>query len=865
MSDSDNKPTLGRKPLGLKRSVEAGEVKQTFSHGRTNKVVVEVKRRKLIGKPGAPEGGAPEPVAAAAPAPVAAAPAPAPRPVAPPPRPSAPAGETPQERVARLQREAEEARLAVLEEQTRREIEERQRAAEEERRRAEENRKAAEAEAAAAVAAAAAPAPAPAAPAEAAPAAEAAPVAQAAPAAAEPAPAPAAKAETPAAPAPRRFTPVAAPKRPEPAPKKPAHPTRDKGADQRRHAGKLTVSKALNEDEGARARSLAALKRAREKERRAHFAGQSQPREKQVRDVIVPEAITVQELANRMAEKGADLVKALFKLGMMVTVNQTIDQDTAELLVEEFGHNIQRVSESDVDIDTAEDVDAPETLKTRPPVVTIMGHVDHGKTSLLDALRGTDVVRGEAGGITQHIGAYQIKTKSGDLITFLDTPGHEAFTEMRQRGANVTDIVVLVAAGDDGIMPQTIEAIRHTRAAGVPMIVAITKSDKPEYNPQKIRERLLEHEIVVEAMSGDVQDVEVSAKTGAGLDQLIEKILLQAELMELRANPDRPAEATVVEAKLDKGKGPLATVLITRGTLKVGDILVVGTQSGRVRAMLDDKGRQVKAAPPALPVEVLGIGGVPMAGDTLTVVESEARAREVAAFRQERATAKRTTSAPTSLENMFSALSAKQSVIEYPVVIRADVQGSTEAIINALNRLSNDEIKVRVLQSGVGAITESDVSLAQASGAPIIGFNVRPNAKARELIERQKVRLKYFDVIYHLTDDVAKEMAGIWGPERIEHVVGRAEVKEVFPAGKRDKAAGLLVVEGYIKKGISARLTRNDVIVSQTTIASLRRFKDDVAEVRAGLECGVVLQDTNDIRAGDHLEVFEVEERERTL
>ncbi len=846
MSDSENKPTLGRKPLGLKRSVEAGEVKQTFSHGRTNKVVVEVKRRKLIGKPGSPEAAVPEAAPAPAPAPVAA---PAPKPAAPAPRPAAPAGETPQERVARLQREAEEARLAVLEEQTRREQEERQRAIEEERRRAEENRKAAEEAAAAAAAAEAAPAPV-----EAEPAAVEEPAAEA--------PAAEARAE---APAPRRFTPVAAPKRPEPAAKKPAHPQRDKAGDQRRHAGKLTVSKALNEDEGARARSLAALKRAREKERRAHFAGQSQPREKQVRDVVVPEAITVQELANRMAEKGADLVKALFKMGMMVTVNQTIDQDTAELLVEEFGHNIQRVSESDVDIDTAEDVDAPETLKARPPVVTIMGHVDHGKTSLLDALRGTDVVRGEAGGITQHIGAYQIKTKGGDLITFLDTPGHEAFTEMRQRGANVTDIVVLVVAGDDGIMPQTIEAIRHTRAAGVPMIVAITKADKPEFNPQRIRERLLEHEVVVEAMSGDVQDVEVSAKSGAGLDNLIEKILLQAELMELKANPDRAAEATVVEAKLDKGKGPLATVLITRGTLKVGDILVVGTQSGRVRAMLDDKGRQVKAAPPALPVEVLGIGGVPMAGDTLTVVESEARAREVAAFRQERATAKRTASAPTSLENMFSALSAKQAVIEYPVVIRADVQGSTEAIINALNRLSNDEIKVRVLQSGVGAITESDVSLAQASGAPIIGFNVRPNAKARELIERQKVRLKYFDVIYHLTEDVAKEMAGIWGPERIEHVVGRAEVKEVFPAGKRDKAAGLLVVEGYIKKGISARLTRNDVIVSQTTIASLRRFKDDVPEVRAGLECGVVLQDTNDIRPGDHLEVFEVEERERTL
>ncbi|MCZ8322834.1 MAG: translation initiation factor IF-2 [Novosphingobium sp.] len=833
MSD-DNKPTLGRKPLGLKTSVQAGEVKQTFSHGRTNKVVVEVKRRKLIGKPGEAPVAAPPPPPP--PAPVAAPP--------PPPRPAA-STETPQERVARLQREAEEARLATLEEQTRREQEERLKAQEEERRRAEQNRKV-EAEGAAAP-------PPPAAP-------EVEPEATDADdgEAAEEAP-------RGGAPAPRRFTPVAPPKRPEPAVKKPAHPTRDrKGGDERR-SGKLTVTRALNEDEGARARSLAALKRAREKERRAHFAGQSQPREKQVRDVVVPEAITVQELANRMAEKGADLVKALFKMGMMVTVNQTIDQDTAELLVEEFGHNIQRVSESDVDIDTSEDVDAAETLKTRPPVVAIMGHVDHGKTSLLDALRGTDVVKGEAGGITQHIGAYQIKTKGGDLVTFLDTPGHEAFTEMRMRGANVTDIVVLVVAGDDGIMPQTIEAINHTKAAGVPMIVAITKSDRDEFNAQKIRERLLEHEVIVEAMSGDVQDVEVSAKTGAGLDTLIEKILLQAELLELKANPDRAADATVIEAKLDKGKGPLATVLITRGTLKVGDIFVVGTHSGRVRAMHDDKGRQIKEAPPALPVEVLGLGGVPMAGDVLTVVESEARAREVAAFRQEKATAKRTTSAPASLENMFSALSAKQAVIEYPVVIKADVQGSTEAIVNALNRLSNDEIKVKVLSSGVGAITESDVSLASASNAPIIGFNVRPNAKARELVDRNKTRMKYFDVIYHLTEDVAKEMAGIWGPERIENVVGRAEVKEVFPAGKRDKAAGLLVLEGGIRKGLFARLTRQDVIVSKTTIASLRRFKDDVPEVRAGLECGVVLQDTNDIKPGDMLEVFEVEERERTL
>ena len=853
MSDSDKKPTLGRRPLGLKTSVEAGEVKQTFSHGRTNKVVVEVKRRKLMPRAGGPEAA---PAAAPAPEPVVARAAPA-APPAPPPAAPAASRETRQELQARLLREAEEARLAALEAANRREQEERQRAVDEERRRAEENRKVEEAPAPAATE----PQPEPAA--EAAPPVETPAAAPAAPAFVEEQPAPSANtgSATPA-PAPRRFTPVAPVKRPEP-PKKPQQ--RDKNAVDRRQAGKLTVTRALNEDEGARARSLAALKRAREKERRAHYAGQQHQREKQVRDVIVPEAITVQELANRMAEKAADLVKALFKMGMMVTINQTIDQDTAELLVTEFGHNIQRVNESDVDIDTAADVDADETLKTRPPVVAIMGHVDHGKTSLLDALRGTDVVRGEAGGITQHIGAYQIKTKGGDYVTFLDTPGHEAFTEMRMRGANVTDIVILVVAGDDGLMPQTIEAINHTKAAGVPMIVAITKSDKPEFNPQKIRERLLEHEIIVEEMSGDVQDVEVSAKTGAGLDELIEKILLQAELMELKANPDRAAEATVIEAKLDKGKGPLATVLINRGTLRVGDILVVGTQSGRVRAMLDDKGRQVKAAPPALPVEVLGIGGVPMAGDTLTVVENEARAREVAAYRQEKATAKRTTTAPSSIENMFSALAAKNTVIEYPLVVKADVQGSTEAIVNALNRISTDEIKVRILNSGVGAITESDVMLAQASGAPIVGFNVRPNAKARELIERNKVRLKYHDVIYQLTDDIRSEMAGELGPERIETVVGRAEIKEVFPAGKKDKAAGLLVLEGYIRKGINARLTRNDVIVSKTVIASLRRFKDDVPEVRAGLECGVVLQDTNDIKPGDMLEVFEVEERERTL
>ena len=847
MSDSDKKT---RKPLGLKRSVEAGEVKQTFSHGRTNKVAVEVKRRRKLVKP----GETPEPAAAPAPAPAPTpAPEPAPAPVAkakPPVKKPAASDESRQERQARLLREAEEARLAMLEEANRREQEEKQTALEDEKRRAEDNRKAEEEAKKQAAEDAKR---------EAAEAEEAAKQPEPAADASEPE-AEAASAD-PAAPAPRQFTPV---KRPEP--KRPEKKPRvDKAAERkdRRKGGKLTVNKALNEDEGARARSLAALKRAREKEKRAHYSGKAQPREKQVRDVIVPEAITVQELANRMAEKGADLVKALFNMGSPVTVNQTIDQDTAELLVEEFGHNIERVSEADVDIDLSTDVDPEETLKPRPPVVTIMGHVDHGKTSLLDALRGTDVTGGEAGGITQHIGAYQIKTKGGDMVTFLDTPGHEAFSEMRARGAVVTDIVILVVAADDGLMPQTIEAINHTKSAGVPMIVAINKMDKPEANPQKVRERLLEHEIIVEAMSGDVQDVEVSAKEKTGLDELIEKITLQAELMELKARPDRDAEAVVIEAKLDKGKGPLATVLVNRGTLKRGDVFVVGTQSGKVRALHDDKGKQVKEAGPAMPVEVLGLSGVPSAGDVLAVVENEARAREVSGYRQEKATENRTALAPTNFDTMFNSLTSE--VIEFPLVVKADVQGSVEAIITALGNLSNDEIKVRVLHAGVGAITESDVTLAAASGAPIIGFNVRPNPKARKQMAQDTVELKYYDVIYHLTDEIAKEMAGELGPERIETVVGRAQVKEVFPAGKKDKAAGLLVEEGTIRKGLFARLTREDVIVSATTIASLRRFKDDVDEVRAGLECGVVLEDTNDIKPGDQLEVFEVEERERTL
>ena len=838
MSETSDKPKLGtRAPLGLKRTVETGKVKQSFSHGRSNTVVVEVKKRRILGRPGEAEAPKPEPVQE--PAPVAKAPQPA----APAPKPAPRPSDDPtarRELQERLLREAEEARLAALEEARRREDNQAKAATEDEKRRAEDNRRAeeeakqkAEEEARQKAEEEARPAP-----------------TQAQPAA----PAPAADEDEDRRPGHAR------PKHPGAKRPEPARPARGRD-DHRRERGKLTVTRALDDEGDARARSLAALRRAREKERRAHM--QSGPAAKQVRDVVVPEAITVQELANRMAERGADLVKALFKMGTPVTITETIDQDTAELLIEEFGHRIVRVSESDIDIQAESDVDAAETLRPRPAVVTIMGHVDHGKTSLLDAIRGADVVSGEAGGITQHIGAYQVSLPDKSKVTFLDTPGHEAFTEMRARGANVTDIVILVVAADDGLKPQTIEAINHTKAAGVPMIVAINKIDKPGANPQKVREELLQHEIVVEDMGGDVQDVEVSALKKTNLDKLLEAINLQAEILELKANPDRPAEGAVVEAKLDKGRGPLATVLVQRGTLRVGDVFVAGPIAGKVRAMIDDKGRQVKEAAPSFPVEVLGLSGVPSAGDTLTVVENESRAREVAAYRQSLLDRKRTTTAPVNLENMFA--SKASTTMEFPLVVKADVQGSVEAIVGALARISTEDIRARVLHAAVGGITESDVVLASASKAPIIGFNVRPNAKAREIAERNGVEFRYYDVIYHLTDWIKQAMAGELGPEIVETVLGRAEIKEVFPAGKKDKAAGLLVLEGVIRKGLHARLTRDDVIVSKTTIASLRRFKDDVSEVRAGLECGVLLADTNDIKPGDHLEVFEVEERERTL
>ena len=835
MTDQSDKPKLGtRPPLGLKRTVETGKVKQSFSHGRSNTVVVEVKKRRILGKP----GEAPAPVVEA-PAPVVAAPAPAPR-AAPAPTPvqRRPADDISSRRELqeRLLREADESRMSSLEEARRRDDRAKVDQTEDEKRRAEDNRKAEEAAAVEAARIAAMP-----------PEPDAAPAADAQPEEAVPGDDRVY----------RKPGPVQVVKRPDP-----VRPARGKMGDDRRPAGKLTVTRALAGEEDNRTRSLAALRRAREKEKRAHAS--SGPSAKQFREVVVPESITVQELANRMAERGGDLIKSLFKMGLPSTQADVIDQDTAELLVTEYGHTIKRVSESDVDIDSAADVDADATLVTRSPVVTIMGHVDHGKTSLLDAIRGASVQSGEAGGITQHIGAYQVTLPDKSKITFLDTPGHEAFSEMRQRGANVTDIVVLVVAADDGLRPQTIEAINHTKAAGVPMIVAINKIDKPEAKPQKVREELLQHEIVVEDMGGEVQDVEISALKKLGLDKLLAAIEAQAELLELKANPDRAAEATVIEAKLDKGRGPLATVLVQRGTLKVGDVFVAGAVSGKVRAMHDDQGRPVKVAGPSLPVEVLGLGAVPSAGDPFTVVENEARAREVAAYRQGLRDTKRTTSAPMSVENMFA--DKASTMIEFPIVVKADVQGSAEAIVNALNRLSTDEIKVRILNSGVGAITESDVTLASASGAPIIGFNVRPNAKAREIATRHKVELRYYDVIYHLTDWAKGAMAGELGPEIVETVVGKAEIRDVFSAGKHGKAAGLLVVEGIIRKALKARITRDDVITYTGEIASLRRFKDDVAEVRAGLECGVTFtQNFIDLKAGDYLETYEVEERARTL
>ncbi|MFD1480685.1 translation initiation factor IF-2 [Paracoccus nototheniae] len=645
-------------------------------------------------------------------------------------------------------------------------------------------------------------------------------------------------------------------------------PDRDKAAkvktDDSRRGGKLSLNQALNGEAG-RPRSMAAMKRKQERTRQKAM-GQSVRPEKQVRDVRLPETIVVQELANRMAERAADVVKSLMKMGMMVTINQPIDADTAEMVIEEFGHKVVRVSDRDVEqvIDSVGDKD--EDLVTRPPIITIMGHVDHGKTSLLDALRKANVVSGEAGGITQHIGAYQVTTDSGAVLSFLDTPGHAAFTSMRARGANVTDIVVLVVAADDAVMPQTIEAINHAKAAKVPMIVAINKIDKPSADPQKVRTDLLQHEVVVEAMSGDVQDVEVSAKTGQGLDTLLEAIALQAEILELKANPNRAAQGAVIEAQLDVGRGPVATVLVQHGTLRRGDIFVVGEQWGKVRALINDKGERVDEAGPSVPVEVLGLNGTPEAGDVLNVVDTEAQAREIGEFRAQQTKDKRAAAgAATTLEQLMAKAKADVSVSELAVVVKADVQGSAEAIVQALEKVGNDEVRVRVLHYGVGAITESDIGLAEASGAPVIGFNVRANAPARNAANQKGVEIRYYSIIYNLVDDIKAAASGMLSNEIRENFIGYAAIKEVFKVTGIGKVAGCLVTEGVARRSAGVRLLRDNVVVHEGTLKTLKRFKDEVKEVQSGQECGMAFENYDDIRPGDVIEIFEREEVERTL
>ncbi len=633
---------------------------------------------------------------------------------------------------------------------------------------------------------------------------------------------------------------------------------------QRRRGGKMTVSDALS-DRDERMRSLASVRRARERERKAARGGAGLETQKIIRDVIIPETIVVQELANRMAERGVDVIRTLMKLGVMANVNQTIDGDTAELVTTEFGHRVRRVSESDIEFGLKGEDDEVSVLQSRAPVVTVMGHVDHGKTSLLDALRETDVASGEAGGITQHIGAYQVELSGGDKITFLDTPGHEAFSAMRARGATVTDIVVLVVAADDGIMPQTVEAINHAKEAGSPIIVAINKMDKPEADPGRVRQELLNHEMVVEEMGGDILSIELSAKERTNLDKLEEAILLQSEVLELRANPDRAAEGVIIEAKIDRGRGPVATILVQRGTLQVGDVFVAGGEWGRVRALVDDHGQSIESAGPSVPVEVLGLTGAPEAGDEFSVVDSEARAREVAEFRQRRARAMKVAKPERgTLEEMFERISSGETK-EFPVVIKADVQGSLEAIVGGLEKMSTDEVRARILHGGVGGINESDVTLAQASGALVIGFNVRANAQARELARREGVEIRYYSVIYDVTNDVKAVLSGMLAPAIKENFLGNAEVLQTFGITKVGRVAGCLVTEGTVKKGAGVRLLRDNVVIHEGSLSTLKRFKDDVAEVRAGLECGVQFENYQDVQAGDVVEAYEIQEVARTL
>ena len=819
MSDTD-----GKKPLGLSGGARSGQVKQSFARGRTKNVVVETKRKRVM---------APKPAAQTAAQQAASGS-------------KGKAGATDAEMERRLRalqlakaREAEEAEKREAAEREAQEARERRRAEAEAKEREEKEReellkqKAEEDERRKREAEEARNRPAD------------------------------AVANAPAADKPdrsRNLGPDAKPGGRDAPRRRDDDSGKPRGGERR--GGKLTVNQALRGGEG-RTRSLASMRRKQERQRRG--GGPAQPQEKVTRTVQLPEAIMVSELANRMSERVADVVKALMQNGMMVTQTQTIDADTAELLIEEFGHKVQRVSASDVEQAIEVGEDREEDLKPRAPVITIMGHVDHGKTSLLDAIRKTRVVSGEAGGITQHIGAYQVE-QGGSTLTFLDTPGHAAFTSMRARGAQVTDIVVLVVAADDAVMPQTIEAINHAKAAEVPMIVAINKIDLPAADPDKVRTDLLQHEVIVEKMSGEVQDVEVSAQTGQGLDQLLEAIALQAEILELQANPERRAIGAVVEAQLDVGRGPVATVLVQNGTLKQGDIFVVGEQWGKVRAMENDQGKRVKEAGPSVPVEVLGLNGTPEAGDVLNVVQSEAQAREIAEFRQQEAKDKRAAlGAATTLDQLLAQAKANEDVSELPILVKADVQGSNEAIIQAMEKIGNDEVRVRVLHSGVGAITESDIGLAEASGAPVIGFNVRANAPARAAANQKGVEIRYYSVIYDLVDDVKAAASGLLSAEIKENFIGYAEIREVFRVTGVGNVAGCLVTEGVARRSAGVRLLRDNVVIHEGTLKTLKRFKDEVKEVQSGQECGMAFENYDDIRQGDVIEIFEREEVERTL
>lgn len=880
MTDNKDDKTIsvaGKKTLTLKPSgVQQGTVRQDMGRGRTKAVVVETRKRR----PSRPEDERP-PIQPVTPAPRVAEQAPVRQQPSPPPRPEPQRPRvgvvlnqlSPEEVEARRRaladaqvREAEDARRRAEEEARRKVEEEARRKAEEEariqREKEEAERKAAaeargetvEAEAAAPVAAA-----------EAAPAAPRPAVARpATPAAATPAPAgvrgrreidedDSRGPRGAGAPVRGKVT------RPEPA-KVPARPKGDEG----RRQGKLTLTTASTDEDGAqRGRSLASIRRRQEKFKRSMM---QETREKISREVILPETITIQELSQRMSERAVDVIKYLMKEGQMMKPGDLIDADLAELIAGEFGHTVKRVSESDVEEGIFNVADADAEMQPRPPIVTIMGHVDHGKTSLLDAIRHANVVAGEAGGITQHIGAYQVE-QDGNKITFIDTPGHAAFTAMRARGAQATDIAILVVAADDSVMPQTIESINHAKAAGVPIIVAINKIDKPTANAQKVRTELLQHEVFVESMGGEVLDVEVSAKNGTNLDKLLEAILLQSEILDLKANPDRTAEGVVVEAELDRGRGAVATVLVQKGTLTPGQIIVAGDQWGRVRALVNDRGEHVKSAGPSTPVEVLGLSGTPAAGDKFAVVENESRAREISEYRQRLAREKqvaRQSGSRGSLEQMMTQLHTS-GMKEFPLVIKGDVQGSIEAIAGALEKLGTDEVRARIVHSGAGGITESDISLAEASNAAIIGFNVRANAQARSLAERQGIEIRYYNIIYDLVDDVKSAMSGLLSPERRETFLGNAEILEVFNITKVGKVAGCRVTEGKVERGVGVRLVRDNVVIHEGKLKTLKRFKDEVSEVQSGQECGMAFENYEDIRAGDTIECFRVEHVTRTL